>query len=109
MRALVAIKALHTAVWLFFAGCVIAIPVAGANRQFMWATGLSGLVLVECAVLLLNSGRCPLTDLAGRYTTDRQANFDIYLPLWLARYNKAIFGTLFAAGEVFVLARWLAT
>ena len=57
MRGLVAIKALHTAVWLFFAGCVIAIPVAGANRQFMWATGLSGLVLIECANLSVELGR----------------------------------------------------
>ena len=108
-RVLAAIKALHTAVWLFFAGCIMAIPFAGASGHFLWAAGLSGLVLIECAVLLLNRGRCPLTDLAGRYTTNRQANFDIYLPLWLARYNKAIFGTLFAAGEVFVLVKWLTT
>jgi hypothetical protein len=63
-------------------------------------------VLVECLVLALNRGRCPLTDLAGRYTTERADNFDIYLPLWLARYNKAIFGVLFVAGVLFVLTRW---
>jgi hypothetical protein len=49
----------------------------------------------------------PLTDLAGRYTEDRRDNFDIYLPLWLARRNKTIFGTLFAIGELLVLGRWL--
>jgi hypothetical protein len=53
------------------------------------------------------SGRCPLTDLAGRYTEERVDNFDIYLPLWLARRNKMIFGTLFAVGELVVLGRWL--
>ena len=104
---LVAIKLLHTAVWLFFAGCIVAIPIAGALRQFRWAAILSGVVLVECAVLVLNRMRCPLTDLAGRYTDGRQDNFDIYLPLWLARYNKTIFGTLFAVGELFVLERWM--
>jgi hypothetical protein len=64
------------------------------------------LILGECGVLALNRGRCPLTDVAAQYTDDRAPNFDIYLPVWLARYNKHIFGTLFAAGELFVLWRW---
>jgi hypothetical protein len=104
---LVGIKLLHTAVWLFFAGCIVAIPLAGARHQFRWAAVLTGLVLVECAVLAVNRGRCPLTDLAGRYTRARTENFDIYLPLWLARHNKTIFGTLFVAGELFLLGQWL--
>lgn len=104
---LVAIKLLHTAIWLFFAGCIVAIPVAGAFRQFYWAGVLSCLVLMECAVLALNRGQCPLTRLAGRYTEARTENFDIYLPRWLARNNKAIFGTLFAISELFVLGRYL--
>jgi hypothetical protein len=107
IQILTGIKLLHTAIWLFFAGCIVAIPIAGAWRQFRWAAVLSGLVLVECAVLAMNKGRCPLTDLAGRYTEGRTDNFDIYLPLWLARRNKMIFGTLFAIGELFVLGRWL--
>jgi len=43
---------------------------------------------------------------AERYTDDRRDNFDIYLPLWLARYNKEIFGVLFLAGVLYTLARW---
>ena len=104
---LAGIKLLHTAIWLFFAGCIVAIPFAGAQRQFLWAAVLTGLVLIECVVLAVNRGRCPLTDLAGRYTEARTDNFDICLPLWLARHNKAIFGTLFAIGELFVVGRWL--
>jgi hypothetical protein len=34
-------------------------------------------------------------------------NFDIYLPLLLARYNKQIFGPLFVVGGVVALAAWL--
>jgi hypothetical protein len=101
------IKLLHTAVWAFFAACVVAIPIAGALSQFRWVGTLSALVLLECAILAINRGRCPLTDLAARYTMERADNFDIYLPLWLARHNKTVFGTLFAAGELFVLGRWL--
>ena len=66
------------------------------------------MVLAECAVLALNGMRCPLTDLAARYTGERAANFDIYLPEWLARNNKTVFGALFVAGEIVVLARWMA-
>jgi hypothetical protein len=102
---LVTIKLLHTVAWLFFVGCILAIPVAGTRREFRWATALSGAVLIECAILLFNKGRCPLTDVARRYTD----NFDIYLPLWLARYNKAIFRTLFLFFELYVLALWMAS
>ncbi|HEY3444209.1 MAG TPA: hypothetical protein VGK29_25890 [Paludibaculum sp.] len=101
------IRLLHTVVWFFFAGCIVAVPIAGALGHFRWAAILSGLVWVECAVLALNRCRCPLTDVAGRYTDERADNFDIHLPLWLARHNKTIFGTLFAAGELYVLALWL--
>ncbi len=100
------IKLLHTAVWLFFVACIVALPIAGFRRQFQWAAILTGLVLVECAVLAMNRGRCPLTDVASRYTEDRADNFDIYLPRGLARHNKTIFGTLFIVGELFVLVRW---
>ena len=100
---------MHTAIWLFFAACIVAIPVAGVLRLFACAAVLSTLVLLECLILAINQGRCPLTDLAGHYTANRTENFDIYLPLWLARHNKAIFGTLFVAGDVYVLVRWLAS
>jgi len=60
-----------------------------------------------CTILAANQGRCPLTGLAARYTEQRTANFDIYLPLWLARHNKTIFGALFVAGVLFVLGRSL--
>jgi hypothetical protein len=105
--ALRLIKTAHTAVWALFAGAVLAIPVAAWLRNWPLTAILIGLVLVECLVLAVNRMRCPLTDLACRYTDDRRDNFDIYLPLWLARHNKAIFGTLFAAGLVFAaVLRW---
>ncbi len=50
---------------------------------------------------------CPLSDLAARFTDSHADNFDIYLPNWLAQYNKVIFGVLFIAGELVVLGYWL--
>ena len=74
---------------------------------FRWAAILTGIVLLECSVLAANGGRCPLSDLAARFTDDRAHNFDIYLPNWLAQHNKVIFGALFVAGELVVLGCWL--
>ncbi len=107
MPARVAIKLAHTVIWAFFAGCIVLVPVAGLMRRFDWVAMLTGLVLLECLVLAFNRGRCPLTDWAARYTDERSPNFDIYLPRWLAEYNKTIFGTLFVCGELVVLWRWL--
>jgi hypothetical protein len=104
---LAAIKILHTAVWAVMAGSILALPVAAFTRHFRWALILTALIVCECAVLAANRGRCPLTDWAARFSEDRAANFDIYLPDWLARNNKVIFGTLFALNELVVLWRWL--
>ena len=106
-RALVAVRLLHTAIWAFFAACILALPVFGWVRRFDWALAATVLILGECAVLAMNRGRCPLTGVAARYTARRADNFDIYLPQWLARNNKQIFGTLFIAGEAFVIWRWM--
>jgi hypothetical protein len=104
--ALRAVKIVHTLAWALFAGCIVALPVAAYFRDFRLAVILIAIVLVEVIVLFANRFRCPLTAVAARYTSDRRANFDIYLPLWIARYNKEIFGTLFVAGILFTLFRW---
>src|SRR5271157_4281217 len=99
-RALVLIKVVHTVIWAFFVACILALPVAGGLRRFDWAMGLTALILIECGVLAVNRWRCPLTDLAERFTANRSLNSDIYLPKWLARHNKTLFGTLFVLNEV---------
>lgn len=104
--ALRLIKTIHTVVWAVMAGAILAIPVLAWAGFWLTAAALIALVLVECLVLAFNRMRCPLTDVAARYTDDRRDNFDIYLPLWLAKYNKLLFGSLFAAGLLFTLALW---
>ncbi len=106
---LIAIKLLHTIVWALLAGCIMAIPLAAFRQRFRAATTLIAIILGECLVLAANGGHCPMTDWAARFTTDRAANFDIYLPLWLAAKNKTIFGTLFVVNTAIVMWRWLVT
>ncbi|MDA0226322.1 MAG: hypothetical protein O2975_09465 [Proteobacteria bacterium] len=103
---LTTIKIAHTLVWALFAGCILAIPVAAQWGEHRIAAWLIAIVACEVAVLLLNQWRCPLTSLAARYTDERRDNFDIYLPNWLARHNKRIFGTLYVIGIAFAIMRW---
>jgi len=103
---LAVVKTVHTAVWAFFAGCVVSLPVLGWRGDFRAAILVVGAVMVEVAILAVNCGHCPLTPLAARYTTDRRDNFDIFLPVWLARYNKIIFGSVYLAGIAITVARW---
>jgi hypothetical protein len=101
------IKLSHTVIWAFLAGCIMAIPVASMGRRFDWVLALTVVVLLECVILMANRGRCPLTGLAARFTGDRADNFDIYLPIWLARHNKTFFGALFLAAELIAIGYWL--
>jgi len=105
---LTAIKLLHTSVWALMASCIFALPFLAFAYQFRWAFILTLIIVGECVVLAVNGGRCPLTDWAARFTDDRADNFDIYLPNWVARHNKVIFGTLFAVNECMVLWLWQA-
>ena len=106
-RVLKAIKTLHTAIWAVMVTCILTIPFAARAHCFRLAAAISAVVWLECAALGVNKGRCPITNVAERYTTDREPNFDIYLPARLARWNKWIFGTLFAIGQIALLVFWL--
>lgn len=100
------VKLLHTLVWAVMAaavGYVVYCGLTGAGGKPLAVC--VGLILLETAVLLFNKWRCPLTDVAARYSAPDRDNFDIYLPEWLARHNKAIFGGLFLFGLALVAAR----
>ena len=106
MVSLRTIKLIHTAIWAFFAACILAIPLFTLLSRLRWAALCAAIVGFEVVILLLNRLTCPLTDFAARTTSDRRANFDIYLPEWLARHNKMIFGTLYVASILLLVARW---
>lgn len=107
--ALRSIRIVHTVVWAIFAASIVAIPVFAWRGQATLAWWLIAFVAIEVLVLLANRMRCPLTDVAARYTPDRRDNFDIYLPLWLARHNKQVFGTLYVAGVLYTAWKFALT
>lgn len=101
-----AIKIVHTLVWAVFAGCIVAIPAYTYLGRLRTSAKLIGFVMLEVVVLTANRMRCPLTIVAARYTDDREANFDIYLPAWLARNNQRIFGWWFVGDVIYTLLAW---
>jgi hypothetical protein len=97
----------HTIIWVFFNLVLGYLFYAVCTDQIgvlFWA-GV-GFILIECIVLLLNKWTCPLTPIARRYSTSQKANFDIYLPEWLALHNKTIYSVIFGLLLVFYFSRY---
>lgn len=92
---LIAIKIIHTLVWLFFNGVIFYMLYAVlVNKIDSWLWIGYGLFVLEGITLLLFKFFCPLTVMARKYSASTKANFDIYLPLWLARYNKQVYTSI---------------
>ena len=106
LRKLHFVKLTHTIIWYVFVAAILYVCYAGAfnkvNKLVWWCIGA---VIFEGIVLLANKWRCPLTSVAYKYTENRSAGFDIYLPAWLAKHNKAIFTSLFFIGLALVIWR----
>lgn len=106
MNTLQAIKIVHTLIWIFFVAVIFYILYCGIFDVVNPLTWIGiGLIIAEGLVLLLFNMYCPLTVLARKYSDSEKENFDIYLPLCLARYNKPIFTTIFVLGLLLVLYR----
>lgn len=98
------IKIIHTIIWAIMVAAILYILYCGLTNQFNLLLWVSiGLIFLEGLVLLLNKWSCPLTSIAARYTPNRKDNFDIYLPIFLAKYTKTIFSTLFVIGLFIVI------
>lgn len=103
--ALRSVRFVHTVIWTFFAVCILVIVFFALVGKYKQAIVLIAVVLVEVLVLAFNGWSCPLTNIAARFTDDRRDNFDIYLPEWIARNNKLIFGILYVVGILLTVAR----
>lgn len=93
---LILVKIIHTLVWLFFNVVLFYMAYAviiNKIDKFVWF-GM-GLIVLEGMVLLIFNKVCPLTIVARKYSDSPKDNFDIYLPNWLAKWNKTIYTTMF--------------
>jgi hypothetical protein len=109
-RKLFYVKLTHTVIWLFYVVIIFYILYAGIlNKVNLFTWVAIGLVVLEGIILILFKWKCPLTVLGAKYTEDQEVGFDIYLPQWLAKHNKAIFTTIFGIGVIIVVYRMLST
>jgi hypothetical protein len=65
-----------------------------SNKLDLWLWIGYGLFILEGIVLLVFKFFCPLTIIARKYSKSTKENFDIYLPNWLAKYNKLIYTSI---------------
>ncbi len=92
---LIFLKTIHTIIWVIMtASNFVAFYFAfnGIYDYRFWIP--AGILILEIVTVFINKWSCPLTPITAKYTDDRKPNFDIYLPLWLARYNKEIFSAI---------------
>jgi len=90
------IKLIHTEIWIFFNFLIFYMLYAAiANKLYLWLWIGYGFVFLEGLTLLTFKSHCPLNLMARKYTSSTNANFDIYLPSWLAKYTKLIYTTIF--------------
>ncbi len=89
---LTVIKVAHTIIWLFFNVVIFYMLYAVLHNQLdKWLWIGYGLFILEGIILWIFNFFCPLTVLARKYSDSTRDNFDIYLPNWLAKYNKLIY------------------
>lgn len=98
------VKTIHTFVWAIMASAVLYVVYCGLTdslNPLLWVS--IGLIVLEGLALLMNKWSCPITSIAKRHTEDRKDNFDIYLPNFIAKYNKTVFIILFILGIILVI------
>ena len=106
MNKLIAIKILHTLIWILMVSAIFYVLYSGIFNEINILTWICiALIIFEGIVLIAFKMSCPLTVLARKYSDSTNYNFDIYLPEWLAQYNKQIFTTIFVLGLISVLLR----
>jgi hypothetical protein len=103
---LVLVKTVHTVIWVFYNVVIFYMLYAViVNRIDKWLWICFGLVLLEGIILLVFKQVCPVTLIARKYSDSDKSNFDIYLPEWLARYNKLIYTIIVLVIVVILLFR----
>ena len=100
------IKLVHTLIWLFFNIVIFYLLYAVIiNKIDVWVWICIGLVLGEGIVLAIFKMYCPLTIIARKYSNSSKDNFDIFLPNWLAKYNKPIYTGIFSISVLLLIYR----
>lgn len=97
---------MHTFVWALFYGLLCYLFYAAfIGKIDIWVWICISLILMEGLILLIFRANCPLTLMARRYSNSNKENFDIFLPNWLAKYNKLIYISLLLIALILIFVR----
>jgi hypothetical protein len=100
------VKSVHTLIWVFFNVVIFYFVYAVVVDQIdKWVWICLGLIAMEALTLVAFKIVCPVTLLARRYSDSTKDNFDIFLPNWLARYNKQIYSAIVLVGILILFYR----
>lgn len=103
---LVLIKTIHTIIWCFFNVVIFYLLYAVlVNKIDKWVWICISLIAMETLILIIFKRVCPITLIARNYSDSKNDNFDIYLPNWIARYNKEIYSTIVLFAIVILIVR----
>ena len=105
-RAIVAIKLVHSAIFLLNSAAILHVFVAGVrDRPSRWTGAALAVAFTEVAVFVANRGRCPFTDLVERLGAENGRVSDIFLPRWFADRIPQLCGPLLLVGVLALLWR----
>lgn len=105
---LILIRLMHTLIWVFFNLVIFYLVYSAITGKIdIWTWICLGLIAAEGMVLVISKNVCPVTLMARKYSSSDKANFDIYLPEWLAKHNKQIYTTIVVMALLLILVRQL--
>jgi len=103
---LLALKIVHTIIWGFYASILVfmyyLVLFYIINFTFWIAVFL---VLLEAMIVLISGWKCPLTVYMERYVEKSEVGFDMFLPKWVAKYNKIGYSILFVLCLILAIYR----
>ncbi len=103
---LVAIRLVHTLIYLVMAGAVLYMLYCGIVDRIGLGTYIAlALVVAECVVFVGNGMKCPLTTMAKEHGAEKGYVFDAFIPERLTSYTVPTFGSLFVIALLLLLYR----
>lgn len=101
---LLGVKLIHTIIWIFFNIVIFYLLYTAVTGNInVWTWICLGIIILEGVVLLVFKNMCPVTVVARKYSDSTKENFDIFLPNWLAKYNKIIYTTIVAVAVILII------
>jgi hypothetical protein len=98
---LLAIKAVHSAVFFSVAGLILLFAWDGVRQRPRRRTAVAaGVALAESAVYVSNNQVCPLSPLAEALGASSGSVTDIFLPDWVSRRIPVVSGSVLVLGLV---------